>query len=280
MNAETLPATAAVTPIAQMPQQVPMVIERLSALVQNPEVNIEALDKLLELQMKAMALQAEMDFKAAKSQLAAIRQIIPVNRRGEGPGGSTYTYGDLPQFQKWADPWCAQCNLAYDWTISDERMDDSGNPESSIVTCVISHSSGHEKAYPMIARRDDRTASKLSPMQAYQVAVTYAKRQTLKNGLGLVDSEDACDEDNPIPALPNQNRQRPQSQNSSPSSAGGKQKDQDGPAHANAIKTIRNAMENRGINEADILKRFKLKKLEDLKASQVNDVLNWMKNPE
>ena len=280
MNAETLPATATIAPIAQMPQQVPMVIERLSALVQSDQVNVDTLDKLLELQLKVMAHQAKMEYMAAKSKLASIRQIIPVNRRGEGPGGSTYTYGDLPQFQKWADPWCAECGLGYDWRTEQETKDDEGLPLSAMVICVISHYSGHQDEYPMYARRDDRLASKLSPMQSYQIAITYAKRQTLKMGLGLVDSEDACDEDNPLPALPNQNRQRPQSQNSSPSSAGGKQKDQDGPAHANAIKTIRNAMENRGINEADILKRFKLKKLEDLKASQVNDVLNWMKNPE
>jgi hypothetical protein len=73
------------------------------------------------------------------------------------------------------------------------------NPDGKItaivVHCRIRHNAGHfeENFYPAVP--DGRLEGKVSPSQLIQLAITYAKRQTLAMGLGIATEEDRNDSD-------------------------------------------------------------------------------------
>ena len=170
----------------------------ISELCKLPDLNTEALSQMIDLHIKAQEHQAKLDYAAAMTHFASIKVPIPHNRTGKTAGNAPFSYADYPQMVMYVDPWMAECGLSHSH-VQAEPVIDGGNVVLVMVTCVIKHIGGHSEPFSFPAVPDEKLRSHLSPSQLLQLAITYAKRQTLAMGLGLATKEDHYDDDSSAP---------------------------------------------------------------------------------
>ena len=151
-------------------------------------LDTDKLRELMILEKEWRADQAKAAFDKAMAEFNKIKPVIKHNRRGTTAGNAPFTYSDYPEMVKTVTPLLGQCGLSFEHHRI--RVDD-GEYE----VCKISHESGHSKENEFPILLDMRLKDKISPMQLRQLAVTYAKRQSLAEGLGLATEEDKKDDD-------------------------------------------------------------------------------------
>jgi hypothetical protein len=181
--------------IAQLPEQMPQLVRFLEQAVGKPDIAVEVLDRLVTLQIKVMEHQAKMDYAVAMNQFQSKKEIIAHNRTGITAGHAKFSYSDFPKMVKEITPWLETCGLSFAHRQDPPFMNEKGEITGIVVWCTIRHISGHQQEYSFPAMPDERLKGKVSPSQLIQMAINYAKRQTLAMGLGLATSEDITDDD-------------------------------------------------------------------------------------
>lgn len=145
---------------------------------------IEHLEKLMDLQQRWEANEARKAFFKAKSDFQSKKPIIPKSAKVEfatQKGKTSYSFAPLPEIQKAVDPILAELGLSYHF----EQEDRNG---SISITCVLAHELGHiEKTY--LAAPADTSGNKNS-IQSIGSTVSYLKRYTLTNAIGISTEED------------------------------------------------------------------------------------------
>jgi ERF superfamily len=144
--------------------------------------SIEILERLMVLQERHSAAQAKREFDAAFA--AAKAEIKPIVRNQAIMHGDKFiaNYADMAAVTDGVDPILAKNNLSYSFE-PDVALDGQ-----IVVTCVLSHPSGHEKRYRLPAPKD--TTGAKNAIQAIGSSLTYLSRYTLCLAMGIAMKDD------------------------------------------------------------------------------------------
>lgn len=186
--------------IAQRPESAPVVhagddmIPAILQAARDPSVDVEKMRGMMELAKDLRAEQAKAAYASALARFTSIKRTIATNRVGEGPGGARFNYADWPTMEAAIRPWLSDCGLSLTHR-QDAPVVESGKVVMVMVYARLSHEAGYfeEVGYP--AMPNPKVADRLSPSQALQQGITYAKRQTAAMLLGLATAEDRMDDD-------------------------------------------------------------------------------------
>lgn len=158
----------------------------LIALAIDKNLDIEKLQKLMEMQEKWQAKQAERSYFEAFGKFQAIAPELIKNKQvkydhKDGGGQTNYKYQELGDIAKHIREPLAECGLSYRWDQKEE---------GKIITvwCIISHTGGHqERSQPLQGEYD--TSGKKNSIQQKASTITYLRRYTLTGMLGLSTME-------------------------------------------------------------------------------------------
>jgi len=191
---DTLPVVAethAVAPTNGRPnvaQLLQLAVERLGG--EGAMAAVEAVSKLVELQERLDAKDAERAFNKAMIDFKAQCPPIPRNKSTKKVGGDSGTrfafkYADLETISSIIDPILTNCGLSYTWDT------DTATEGKLTGICRISHISGHSVVSKFTAPIDTKAAMNMT--QQYGSARTYVCRYALIGALGLTNCEDDTD---------------------------------------------------------------------------------------
>lgn len=157
--------------------------DQLLALAVTNNVDIDKLEKLMELQERWQAGIARKAFFAALSEFQY--KVPEIMKRKEVKFKDTsYSYAPLADVVRQIKESCRNNGLTYRWEIKDEN-------EKIQVTCLVTHVDGHTEVTTMTATPDD-TGSK-NKIQARGSSIEYMKRYTLIGALGLSTADTDID---------------------------------------------------------------------------------------
>ena len=162
-------------------------------------VDVEQLRELMALEREWRADKAKAEYAAAMTKFGTLRQVVGHNRKGKTAGSVDFSYSDFPKLVKAVTPWLSECGLSFSHRHDAPVMKPDSTVGHVLVYCRILHSAGHSEEFMYPAVPDGRLDGKVSPSQLIQLAITYAKRQTLAEGLGIATAEDKHDDDSQKP---------------------------------------------------------------------------------
>jgi hypothetical protein len=151
-----------------------MVIDRAA---RDETVDIEKMEKLLDMQERIMKMQSKAAFDSALAAFQA--EITPVPRTKDGHNGK---YAPLDQVDRHVKRLLETHGFSYRFRTEPEA---EGYMH---VTCILSHVSGHSETSSFSAPPDD--SGKKNAIQARGSARSYAQRYTLLDVLGLPTTDD------------------------------------------------------------------------------------------
>lgn len=145
-------------------------------------VSVELLEKLFELNDAYEKKLASKAYKVAFVNFQKNKPELKKTRKADfGKGKAKFDYLPLPTLQKLIEPVLSENQLSYMWETKTVE-------EGIEITCVVSHSDGHEVRVPLIAPKD--TSGNKQVIQGIGSTVSYLKRYTLEAALGLASDED------------------------------------------------------------------------------------------
>ena len=154
----------------------------------------DQLREFMALEREWRADKAKSAFNEAMAKFGGLKKNIAYNRTGTTAGSVKFGYSDFPTVVGAVTPWLEQCGLSFSHSQVPPVMGEAGVSWVS-VTCTVKHRDGHAESNSFPAMPDTRLTGKVSPSQLLQMAITYAKRQTLAMALGLATEEDRHDDD-------------------------------------------------------------------------------------
>lgn len=147
--------------------------------------SVETLSKLMDLQERWEANEARKAFEAAMSAVKAELPRIVKNKKVDfttQKGRTNYQYEDLASIMNQIGPVLSRHGLSVRYRTT------TNVNEPIAVTCIISHSMGHNEENTLMAGRDD--SGNKNSIQQIGSTVTYLQRYTLKAALGLAAGAD------------------------------------------------------------------------------------------
>lgn len=166
------PETSEVAPPTDMGSAMLSMFERV---LLDPSIPVDRIEKMMEMQERWEARQAEKAFEQAIAAAKAELRPIVKNRKSHNAD-----YADLAAIAAVVDPVITAHGLSYRHETAQEN--------GIQVTCILSHSAGH-KARTTLSAEPDKSGSKNS-IQAIGSAITYLQRYTLILSLGLATTKD------------------------------------------------------------------------------------------
>lgn len=167
-----------------MPSDSGEVIQLLRLAVERG-VPVEALEKLVALQERYQDRAAKMEFAGALADFQAKCPPIPkestakIVSKSSGTSFS-YTYAELDTIAETVRPFLHRLGLSYSW--------DSDVTETSVLAvCTLRHRNGHSITAKFSAPVD--AGGRMSGAQSHAAALSYARRQSLVQVLGLTTTE-------------------------------------------------------------------------------------------
>lgn len=148
MNAETqmtLPA------VPEAPQQTPM-LAMMERLATNPDLPVEKLEKLLDMQLKIRAIEAEAEFNAAMSRVQAALPKVLRQRKNEQTGSLYATHESIAEAIK--PVYTAE---GFSASFSEGKTD---KPDHVRVLGELMHRDGHKKNHYYVDIAIDKTGIK------------------------------------------------------------------------------------------------------------------------
>jgi len=146
----------------------------------NKDLDLDKIERLMDLQERWNADQARKAFFAALSDMQA--EMPDIQRLDNGHNS---TYAKLSRIVKAVAPVMQQHGFSHRYNIEDL---DSGMMR---VTCVVTHKDGHSESTTMTAGAD--TSGSKNAIQAMGSTVTYLQRYTLCGALGIVTADKDTD---------------------------------------------------------------------------------------
>ena len=147
------------------------------------KVDVDQLEKLMGLQERWEEKEAKKAFFAAMNNFQENKpRIVKGNGVSHDQGKTNkFYFAPLAQIQKLVDPVLSKHGLSYSW-----KQD--GKEGMIKITCIVKHIDGHsEESY--IESEKDSSGGK-NTIQAISSAVSYMKRITIMNSLGLASEDD------------------------------------------------------------------------------------------
>jgi len=180
-------------------QEPPQLVHAIIAAAADPQTDVAKMQAMIAMAERMQAVQARAAYEAALAQFTAIKTTVATNRIGEGPGGAKFAYADWPTMENAIRPWLSQCQLSITHSMGSPVVAE-GKILMIEVHTRLSHALGHSEQVTYPAMPNPLVAGKLSPSQAIQQGITYAKRQGAAMILGLATAEDRSDDDDRKPA--------------------------------------------------------------------------------
>lgn len=147
-------------------------------------VPVEAIERLVALHREEQDRQAAREFARCLAEFQATCPPIPKSSKADivTKSGSkfSYRYAELDQIAETVRPHLHRLGFSYSWDSSVE----SGTVTAS---CTLRHSNGHKEQAKFSAPMD--AADRMSGPQKAAAALTYAKRQSLLQALGITTAE-------------------------------------------------------------------------------------------
>ena len=166
-TSDTLPATAG-DPYTEL----------MSAAISQGEAGVAALERLVALQERREAQQAERAYNAA---LARFQADCPPIRKGRR-GAHNATYADLDDIMAAIGPVLAANGLSVGY---DSEELEGGRMR---VTCIVRHADGHSERSHFVVSRE-KPSNRMNDTQRDGSASTYGRRYALGLALGITTGE-------------------------------------------------------------------------------------------
>lgn len=171
----------------------------ISTAVTGGKIDATTLAKLYEMRNQELARIARMEFVDAMARFKEDPPKIVKDKRVHFPsknGGATtdYMHATLPNVVAAVIEKLASVGISHRW----ENKVADGKAQ---VTCILTHTGGHEERTEFPPISPDNTGNK-NAIQAVQSAITYAQRYTLLSALGLSAGDDDDGQSAGGPRLP------------------------------------------------------------------------------
>lgn len=148
-------------------------------------VGIDTIERLVALKERAEERSAASEFNGALAAFQSECPPIPKKSRAKittkSGGEYGYSYAELDTIAIVIRPLLTKLGLSYSW---DSELDAKG---MLICTCTLRHVAGHAQGAKFIL--PTTTASAMSDQQKHAAALTYARRQSLIQVLGLTTTD-------------------------------------------------------------------------------------------
>lgn len=169
------------------------IAQALIQMVQNPNIDPDRLERLLDVHIKLSDREAEQAFNAA---LAGFQGDCPIIKRTKRVNFKSvdYKYSPVEEVVKQIKSHLTRWGLSYSFNV--RKTED---PNLHELVTNISHVDGHSKEFSHFfnpIHNDDR----MNDSQRIKSSITFAKRVGLESALGIVTEED--DKDGNLPAVP------------------------------------------------------------------------------
>jgi len=163
----------------------------IQALMKLPDIDIEKMTGMFELQKKYDDEIARKAYHTAKAQFSALAETIKYDRdvdfNSRAGDKTEYSYATLAGTMDQIRKALSDCGLQVSWKLSDL---DAGIR----VTCFLTHSLGYQEETSLSAARDaGKGATGMNTLQAVKSTVSYLERITLYALLGLASRGDDDD---------------------------------------------------------------------------------------
>lgn len=166
--------------IAEIPEANPSVLLQL-AVQQN--LDIDKLEKLMQMQERWQGQQARKEFLSAISRFQA--QCPPIEKIKKVAFGNTrYSYAPLGDIAATIKKPMSDNGLSHRWEIGEDA-------ENIVVTCIISHVDGHSEKTTMKGVKDG--SGNKNAIQSSGSTVTYLQRYSLIGALGISTADEDID---------------------------------------------------------------------------------------
>lgn len=185
------PSTALTTPTEHPSALVPADPSNPAALLHEAVVRGASVEQLKELVGLHERIEERQARKAYFDAMAKFQAKCPPIKRSSvakfntrGGGEMSYTFAALDEIATTVNPILTECGLSYTW---DSKV------EGSTITCVctVRHVLGHHEAATIQLPTD--SASAMSSQQKVGAALTFARRLSLTQALGLTTTDDDID---------------------------------------------------------------------------------------
>lgn len=162
-----------------------------SALLQlavQQNLDIDKLEKLMQLQERWQAQQARKQFLSAMSQFQANCPALEKTKRvdftSKSGSRTRYSYAPLGEINEKIKKPLADAGLSYRYEIKEKE-------NKLIVTCIVSHLLGHSEKTEMEANKDDSGGK--NDIQQRGSSITYLQRYSLIAALGISTADEDID---------------------------------------------------------------------------------------
>ena len=242
-------------------------MDLLSLAMQQSDVSIEKMDKLLNLQIRWEENEARKayhkavaDFKTESISIIKDKQVGYNNNKGQFVGYSHATLGNIVQT---IIPVMSKHGLSHYWDVNQDK--------EITVTCHLMHAMGHKTSVTMTAGKDDSGQKNL--IQQVASTVTYLQRYTLLSITGLA-AQDQDDDGNGGDRPPSSSKPKvEQPKEKAPVN--------DGKLVSEAqAKMLYAKLKNKGINPESFCAHYKIDKVQDLPFSEMNPALKLIDSGE
>lgn len=161
----------AAPPVEAPRNEATAIIQVIERAAMNPDVDIDKMERLLQMQERVMERQAGMDFNAA---MAAMQDEMPsIAERGKSHNGNYATFEDINDVAK---PIMKRHGFAVSFRVHNI-------PGGIEVTGVLMHKGGHREETTMTLPLDD--SGKKSSVQQVGSSVSYGKRYVMSAMLNI-----------------------------------------------------------------------------------------------
>lgn len=153
----------------------------IANLAKDKDTDVSKLERLLDVQIKMMGIQAELDFN---QDFIAMRQELPViAKKGEiknKDGRVTSRYSRYEDLHEAINPILAKYGFSF-------SHDTKPHNDKMIIISKLFHKGGHSRNFEFVTPFDTSNALK-SPMQASRSTASFGKRTNIINALDITEA--------------------------------------------------------------------------------------------
>jgi ERF superfamily len=163
-------------------------IGQILRLAVESKVPVDTIERLVALKERMDARSAASEFNNAlasfQAECPSIKKTSTAKITTRSGGDYGYKYAELDQIARVIRPIIQRHGMSYSW--DSEMLGDK-----IVCTCTVRHLAGHSQSAKFVCPTDSSSA--MSGQQKHAAALTYARRQSLIQVLGLTTTDDDTD---------------------------------------------------------------------------------------
>ena len=180
--------------MGSLDQTSPSAIIDLLRLAIDKNIPVDALERLQALHERVTDRQAAAEFAQAVAEFQAkcpqIGKNAKANITTKNGGSFSYSFADLTQIAQTIKPHLLAVGLSYTW-------DSDVKDKQVVCTCILRHLNGHRESAKFTCPVD--SSAGMSEQQKYAAALSFARRQSLVQVLGLTTVDPEAQSMDPTP---------------------------------------------------------------------------------